>query len=329
MIIICLLFVFIDKSFTDMNRNMSLRHFRAFVAVATTGSFTIASKQLFLTQSALTATIQQFEDTIGFKLFDRSTRRVVMTPEALRFKPQAEHILRQFDSAVADLESLSQGRRGHVRIAAAASVTHYFLGRAIATLRDEYPDITVSLHDAASEQVERMVEQGEVDFAFASPHKQREELIYTPLFEDRFGLVCRRDHRYALGRRALRWSELAAEDYIGFTADTGIGAYLREHADRSDLFAHSGNEVSNTSSLAAILRWTGGYSVLPALAATRITGAELVYRALTTPTLIRQVHLVTRKLRALSPGSELLVGHMLRTLRETPVPDGVRVLANE
>lgn len=310
-----------------MNRNLSLRHFRAFVAVANTGSFTVAAKELFLTQSALTATIQQFEEAIGFRLFDRSTRRVDMTPEAGRFKIQAEHILKQFDSAVADLESLSQGRRGHVRIAAAASVTHYFLGQAIGDLRRDYPDITVSLHDAASEQVERMVVQGEVDFAFASPHKQFDELIYTPLFEDRFGLVCRSDHRYAQGRRPLRWPNLAADEFIGFTADTGIGAYLRQHAKRADLFADSGNEVSNTSSLSAVLSWTGGYSVLPALAAARITGQGLVFRALSSPTLTRQVHLVTRKLRSLSPSSELLVGYLLRTLRDTPVPDGVHVLA--
>ncbi|MBV7481530.1 LysR family transcriptional regulator [Bordetella sp. BOR01] len=310
-----------------MTRNLSLRHFRAFVAVANTASFTVAAQDLFLTQSALTATIQQFEETIGFKLFDRSTRRVAMTPEAERFKAQAEHILKQFDSSVVDLEALSQGRRGHVRIAAAASVTHYFLGKALGKLRRDYPDITVSLHDAASEQVERMVVHGEVDFAFASPHKQFDELVYTPLFEDRFGLVCSSDHRYARSRRSLRWPDLSASDYIGFTADTGIGAYLRQHANRPDLFTNSGNEVSNSSSLAAVLCNTGGYSVLPALAAARITGPDVVFRMLSTPTLARQVHLLTRKLRSLSPSSELLVGYLLRTLHETPVPDGVRVLA--
>lgn len=310
-----------------MNRNLSLRHFRAFVAVASAGSFTLAAKELFLTQSALTATIQQFEDGIGFKLFDRSTRQVAITSEAREFMPKAQHILRQFDSAVADLESLAQGRRGHVRIAAAASVTHYFLGNAIAALHADYPDITVSLHDAASEQVERMVEQGEVDFAFASPHQQLDDLVYTPLFEDRYGLVCRRDHQYAHRRRGLRWADLSAAEYIGFTADTGIGAYLRQHAQRDDLFTGNGNEVSNTSSLEAILKWTGGYSVLPALAAARITGADVVFRSLSAPVLSRQVHLVTRKLRSLSPGSSLLVEYMLRILRDTPVPDGVKVLA--
>lgn len=310
-----------------MNRNLSLRHFRAFVAVAKTGSFTVAAKDLFLTQSALTATIQQFEEEIGFKLFDRSTRRVNLTAEAERFEAQAEHILRQFDSAVADLESLSQGRRGHVRIAAAASVTQYFLARAMGELKRDYPDITVSLYDAASEQVERMVIQGEVDFAFASPHHPLDELIYTPLFEDRFGLLCHGQHRYARGRRALNWADLEADGYVGFTADTGIGAFLRQHAPRQDLMAGGGSEVSNTSSLPAVLRHAGGYSVLPALAAARIGGQDLVFRPLGAPVLTRQVSLVTRKLRSLSPGSELLVQYLLRTLHNTPVPDGVRVLA--
>src|SRR3546814_14718307 len=110
-----------------------------------------------------------------------------MTPEAERFKTQAEHILKQFDSAVVDLEALSQGRRGHVRIAAAASVTHYFLGKALGRLRPDYPGITVSLHDAASEPVDRLVVHGEVDFAFTTPPKPFEELIYPPPFQAPFG----------------------------------------------------------------------------------------------------------------------------------------------
>jgi len=310
-------------------KRISLRHFRSFVAVANAGSFTVAAQDLYLTQSALTATIQQFEEAIGFKLFDRSTRRVMLTAEAERFKPQAEHILMLFDSAVSDLESLSQGRRGHVRIAAAASVTHYFLGEAIGQLRRDYPDITVSLHDITSEQVEHMVAHGEIDFAFASSHKQFDELVYTPLFEDHFGVLCRDDHRYAKGSRPLRWSALSTDDFVGFTPDTGIGAYLRQNAPCSDLFTRDSNEVSNTSSLSAILSCGGGYSVLPALAAARITGTGLVFRRLGTPTLSRPVHLITRKLRSLSPGSELLVRYLLRTLRETPVEEDVRVLIQE
>src|SRR3546814_8963467 len=54
------------------------------------------------------------------------SRRVALTSVAAGFKEQAEGILNQFEGAVTDLESLAHGHRGHVRIAAAASVTHYF-----------------------------------------------------------------------------------------------------------------------------------------------------------------------------------------------------------
>src|SRR3546814_9915563 len=66
---------------TIMNRRISLRHLRCFIAVAEAESFTVAASRLFLTQSSLTTTIQQFEDLVGLKLFDRNTRRVVMRSE--------------------------------------------------------------------------------------------------------------------------------------------------------------------------------------------------------------------------------------------------------
>src|SRR3546814_13557577 len=87
------------------------------------------------------------------------SRRVALTSVAAGFKEQAEGILNQFEGAVTDLESLAHGHRGHVRIAAAASVTHYFLAKAISRLKQTFPNITVSLHDEASRQIERMVIQ--------------------------------------------------------------------------------------------------------------------------------------------------------------------------
>ena len=56
--------------------NVTLRQLRAFVAVADTGSFTLAAERLFITQSALSGLIKELESTLGLRLFDRSTRRL-------------------------------------------------------------------------------------------------------------------------------------------------------------------------------------------------------------------------------------------------------------
>ncbi|MCG8356733.1 MAG: LysR family transcriptional regulator, partial [Kiloniellales bacterium] len=98
--------------------NVTLRHLRAFVEVAHQGAFTRAAQALALSQPALTVVINQFETELGFKLFDRTTRRVRLTQEGERFLPTAEHLLDDFDQALEDLRAVSERRRGKVAIAA-------------------------------------------------------------------------------------------------------------------------------------------------------------------------------------------------------------------
>lgn len=308
-----------------MLRHVSLRHLRCFVAVANAGSFTIAASRLFLTQSSLTATIQQFEEAVGVKLFDRSTRRVAMTQDAVRFKVDAERILSQFDGAISDLQAFSQGRQGHVRIAAAASVINHFLGDAITSFRATYPNITISLRDAGAELVERMVSHGDLDFAVASRHKGYDELIYTPLFEDRYGVICRHDYPLAQGRGPVDWDDLDPADYIGFTADTGIGAYLRAQSGKPALFEGLRDEISSTTSLYPMLRIGGRYSILPALAASAGGFSRFAFRELRSPRLSREVCLITRHLRSLSSSSEHFLQFMRNTMHDKPIPSGVRL----
>ena len=308
-----------------MPRHVSLRHLRCFVTVAETGSFTIAASRLFLTQSSLTATIQQFEEAVGVRLFDRSTRRVAMTQEAVRFKADAERILSQFDGAISDLQAFSEGRRGHVRISAATSVTHHFLIDAITSFRAAYPNITISLRDASAAQVEQMVFNGDIDFAVETRYRSYDELIYTPLFEDRYGVICRRDHPLAKGRGSIMWNKLDPVGYVGFSAETGIGAYLRARAGDSALFANPHDEITSTPSLYSMLSTGNRYSVLPALAASEFDFSKFVFRELRAPSLSREVCLITRQLRALSSSSERFLRFLRDTMRNKPIPAGVRL----
>ncbi len=311
-----------------MSRHVSLRHLRCFLAIAETGSFTLAASRLSLTQSSLTSTIQQFEEAVGVRLFDRSTRRVALTQAGASFKTEALRVLGQFDGAISDLQAFSEGRQGHVRIAAITSVVNYFLVDAIAGFRVAYPGITISLRGASAAAVEQMVVNGEIDFAVESRYKGYDELIYTPLFEDRYGIVCRRDHPLARGRGPLEWDALDPASYIGFSPDTGIGAYLRAHAGQPALFDAPHDEISNTSALFSMLNIGNRYSVLPALAASERDASRFVFRELRAPGLTREICLITRQLRALSSGSEHFLQFLCDTMRSKPIPPGVHLCAN-
>lgn len=308
-----------------MSRRISLRHLRCFVAVAEAGSFTIAASRLFLTQSSLTTAIQQFEEAIGLKLFDRNTRRVAMTREAERFKSEADRLLSQFDNAIGDLQAFAQGRQGQIRIAAPASVIEFFLADTIRAFKEICPNIGVSLRDAGAELVENKLVEGEIDFAITSRHKGFDELAYTPLFVDSYGVVCASPHRFARRKGPLDWSELGAADYISFTPDTGIGSFLAANSPNRDLFNTLHDQVSSTTSLFPLLKAGDRYTILPALSAMTRDFSGFSFRLLTGPALEREVCLITRRLRSLSPISERFLELLEAAVRVTALPRGVSI----
>ncbi|AEG94036.1 LysR family transcriptional regulator [Ramlibacter tataouinensis] len=309
-----------------MTDRVTLKHLRSFAAVAETGSFTLAAARLCVTQSALTAVIQQFEEAVGQRMFDRSTRRVSLTRQAEQFLPEALRVLHSFDNAVGDLMALSSGRSGQIRIAAAASVIRHFLARSLEEFRLGYPDISITLRDAAAREVERLVIEGEVDFGIESSYQPSESLQYVPLVNDRYGVVCRRDLPVAALQAPLRWADLPAAGYVSFSADTGIGHFLRRHAAHWPVLRQAHDEVSSTTSLFTLLGAGSRYSVVPAMAFRETEFPELVFRELVDPPLSREICLITRRLRSLSSNAERLLKVVVSNLHQARLPAGAEVV---
>ncbi|OZI36971.1 LysR family transcriptional regulator [Bordetella genomosp. 10] len=310
-----------------MSNHVSLRHLRCFVAVARSGSFTAAAARLYMTQSSLTHVIQQFEEAVGVKLFDRSTRRVSMTEEAERYLAEAEQMVKRFDASIADLKAFASVQRGHLHIAAAASMIDYYLYKVIELFREQFPQITVSIRDAGAQQVEQLVAEGAIDFAVASRHRGLEDLLYTPLLADRYGVLVAAGDPLARSSAPLAWSELGPERYIGFSADTGIDSFLRKHARGFRQREGHRNEASSTTSLFSLLKSAGNYSVVPALTVQHGYAHKLHFRPLKSPQLMREICLISRRLRSLSPGAEAFLALLRQVLRDTPVPPHTRIAA--
>ena len=308
-------------------RRLSLRHLRAFVAVAETGSFTLAAARIFQTQSALTATIRQFEESVGIKLFDRTTRRVELTDDAIRFKPVADRILRDFDAAMGDLQAISTGHQGRITIAAIPSVIAHVLVPALAELRRSHPGIDVSVFDGGTERIERMVLDGEVDFGICGRHANYPELNYQPLVRDCLGIVCPPDHPLAACEPAVAWRELAAHDYTSLTESAGTAWMLEAHpeltADRQPVPRSS---ASSVTTLRALLDLGGRYSVLPALAARSDPMTAFVFRPLDGPRVTREVCLLTRNLRTVSGNTRRILSSLVTSLGLLAGTEGVEIL---
>lgn len=284
----------------------SIKQLRAFVEIARRGNFTRAAEALSLSQPALTIIINQFEDILGVRLFDRTTRRVRLTQEGSAFLPTAERLLHDFDTAIDDLRAVAERRRGRVGIAALPSVAVRLLPDIVAKFTLRYPGISVHLHDDNASGVQQRVLRGEVDFGIGSRWEDSADLEFRPLLSDPFGLVCPADHPLASARGPIPWQALGGHPFLGLARDTGIWPLLHRVSDLPESVLAPQYEVSNIATLEGMLQAGLGITALPALAVPRRRELRLVFRPLTNPVLHRDLCAITRRGRSLSPAAESL-----------------------
>ena len=284
-----------------------MRHLRAFVAVAQQGSFKLAARELSRTQPAITLAVQQLEENIGLKLLERTTRRVTPTVEGERFIPIAERLIRDFDTAISDLNGTAERRSGHVSIAALPSIASQLLPGIVKIFAEQYPGISLQVIDDNSRGVQRKLIRNEVDFGIGSRRRANPDLSFKSLAEDRIELICHKDHELARDNSPLSWKDLGKYRFL----DSGLhGVLPLEEIIDSPQFA-----FSTTTTLFAMIKANIGITVLPTLAAHQIDD-QLVSRPLINPVSRREICLITRKAWSLSPASEAMIEVLLENVSD-------------
>ncbi len=236
-----------ERTSKTMLSSLNIRHMRVFVAVAEQGSFSAAATALGLGSPAITATIRQFEDVTGAALFDRTTRHVSLTVTGERFLPIARRLLGDFEEALGDLDALSRGIGGKIRIAAAPSVLTRILPGVIRHFVAAHPDARLRLDEMNAGEVHEAVANGAVDFGIAGEWQDLPDIAFSPLFSDRFGVLCRADHEFA-GQSEIAWSDLIDQPFVGLGPESGTRAMMADQG-----FGVITSTASTTSTTPAIL----------------------------------------------------------------------------
>ncbi|CAG9182089.1 LysR family transcriptional regulator [Cupriavidus pampae] len=288
--------------------NVSVRHLRAFVALATHRNFTRAAQACHLSQSAFSTLVQTLEEQAGSRLFERTTRHVELSADGRRFEEVARRLLEDFEAAFADLRDHAERRKGRVAIAALPSLAGGDLPPLLATYRARYPGIALELHDQLADGCIDMVRRGQVDFALAPTPAQDTDLRVEPLVHDNFHLVCRADHPLARKRR-IAPTALAGLPFIQLSRTSSV----RQHLDAAlhPLRLNGVMEVEHLATVAALVEAGLGISVVPALALFQFRRDALAIRPLQMPQLVRDICLVRLRERGDSAAATAMI-EMLR-----------------
>lgn len=190
-----------------MIENYQLRYF---LAVVETGSFTKASKRVFVTQPTLSAGIKKLETILDSKLFDRSAKRVFLTESGTRFVPHAKSILYQLNLAEAEIKSTD---RVHVlRIGALMTIPASVISSILGTFHRETNGVVVELFEGSEQEIQNRLDEGRIDTAITVIRSALTQNI-TPLYREGYSIALA-DHHPLAKKEIIHPEEFASEPTI-------------------------------------------------------------------------------------------------------------------
>ncbi len=289
--------------------DLRLSQLRHFLLIVETKSFRAASKRAFRSQPALSQSIRQLESRLGQPLFEKRSR-TTLTPFGESCLPLIREMVAHIERSTTSMLHVAQRTGGRVAIAILPSVATRWLPSLLDAFVRAHPGVEVKVLAEASGNVQRLVAQGEVDFGVSSLHEPDLNLQFTPLIEDRFGLLCRSDHPLAASRRPLSWDALRGHTIIG-------NVMHRQLADTRawDFVATARIHVTNLPTLLALVQNGLGITPIPALACPR-EARGLAFIPLVRPTHARTIGVMALAGRSLLPGADAMIALMKAHLRE-------------
>jgi DNA-binding transcriptional LysR family regulator len=143
---------------------MNFKQLEAFIWVAELQSFTKASRQLFMSQPAVSFQIKALEEDLQVTLFQRGDKKVILTEAGRLLYPEAKQMIRHYNRIKAGLDDLKGLKTGHLVVGASTIPGEYLLPVLIGGFKEKYPGIKITLKVAGSGQVGRWVREREIDF---------------------------------------------------------------------------------------------------------------------------------------------------------------------
>lgn len=186
----------------------SLRQLQAFVAVTETKNFIRASESMHLSASAVSNLVADLEDRLGFSVFERTTRKVALSPRGREFLGYAKSVLSQLKIAEAAAIDLKEHNVSIVKVAAPQVVASAFLPKIIASFMVDNPGVRVHIVDSSVTSLSDELLNGTADLAIGPEQEVSHGISVNPLFESRWVLWCHPDHALASQTQA-KWSELS------------------------------------------------------------------------------------------------------------------------
>ena len=256
---------------------------KVFKTVADRLSFTKAAAELLISQPAVTKQINELERLLGKPLFLRHGNRISLTDDGVRLLEYANRILALYgelrDAFVEEQGAFS----GEIRLGASTTLSQYVLPGLLAKFRKLYPDVRVTLFNGNTEQIERQIADGKLDFGMIEGTASNPALHYELFMDDELVLVTSASNT-SFTREEITAADLPALPLVIRENGSGTLDVLSRELSRHGLSLrqlHIEMQLGSTESIKHYLFYSdsfafvSGQAVLDELAANRLRVVEV------------------------------------------------------
>ena len=274
----------------------SLKQLKYLCAVAEHKHFSKAAEACHVTQSTLSAAIQELESQLGVVIFERSKKNVLITPLGEKLLHQARIILGDVEDFVSLAKSHDELLSGEIRLGVIPTIAPFLLPHLLADLRKRYQKLKLFLKEDLSAQLVQHLQQGDLDLVILAFPYALPEMETLPLFKDEFLLCLPPGHQLEKCKQ-VKQQQLKGEKLLLLEE----GHCLRDHAlEACKLESADTDLVYQGTSLHTLVQMVAnglGVTLLPAMSveADVLGDTDLMIKHFNTENVSREIGMAWRK----------------------------------
>jgi LysR family transcriptional regulator, carnitine catabolism transcriptional activator len=280
------------------------RQLRAFQLVAQHHSFTRAAEALFITVSGLSVLIRELENQLGYRLFDRTTRQVVLTEYGNDLLAVTRRTLPELDAAMSRIGQTAKGGSQSISVGTTPLIAANILPQAIKEFRGQRPDLRIDLFDADLTTLLDRLQAGKLDMALGIFwFKSVPGFRRTALF--RFSLMMiRADKIGAPHRAATTWSALNGQTLISMATINPHQQIINKYLAKTGAVCQRGAVVNLLDTQIALVEADEGIAIIPSFGVPVCRNRKVVMSRLINPIVNLDFSQISTRARKLPPGAD-------------------------
>ncbi len=223
---------------------MNFRKLRIFYETAINLNMTKVAKSLYISQPSVSQAIQELEEELGVKVFDRIGKRLSLTYEGEVYFNYVRRILNLYDEGIENIKKINNKEQGRIVIGASTTIGIYMLPDIIKDFVSINKGVEISLIIENTKNIEKMILQNKIDFAFVEGKIHSEEIIYEKIWEDELVFIEPYEHEWT-NKTFISKEDVSKEKFIMREKGSGtreiVESYLKDKGVEYEVFMELGS----------------------------------------------------------------------------------------